>query len=211
MNRVREWREARGWSQAHLGRLIDASQPQVDRLEKGERRLTDEWLKRLAKALGVGVSELLDIAQEEREGDGWGRPGPTFIAEHDLPIYGATEDGHFGALALTQGPIQLVRRPEPLLRVAGGFGLYVAGESMEPAYRQGDIVLLHPSMPARRGDDVVLVQVDDHSDRYALVKQLVDWTAEQWTVHQHNPAETFTLDRRRWPSVYVVVARYNRR
>ena len=211
MNRIREWREARGWSQAQLGRLIDASQPQIDRLEKGERRLTEQWLKRLSDALGVGISELLETPGPAGDLDALGIVPPALIGEPDLPIYGATEGGRFGALSLTGGPIQLVRRPEPLLRVAGGFGLYVAGESMEPAYRQGDIVLLHPSMPPRRGDDVVLVHVDDHADRHALVKQLVDWTAEEWTVHQHNPPDTFRLDRRHWQTAHVVVARYNRR
>lgn len=209
-NRIREWREARGWSQGHLGALIGCSQPQVSRWERGTRKLTEERLRQFSAALGVGIAELLDPSAE-CEGDALDGLPTTLIGEPDLPVYGATERGRNGALYLSDGPIQLVRRPEPLLRVAGGFGLYVAGESMEPAYRQGDIVLLHPSMPPRRGDDVVLIQIDRRSDRQALIKQLIDWSADDWTVSQHNPPETFTLDRKQWPKAHVVVARYNRR
>jgi phage repressor protein C with HTH and peptisase S24 domain len=213
MNRVREWREARGWSQAQLARLIGASQPQVDRLEKGDRRLTEQWLRRLSEALGVSIAELLDTPALTPGGEVEmnGKIPSPLVGDRDLPVFGATEGGRFGAMSVSDGPIQVVRRPEPLLRVAGGFGLYVAGESMEPAYRQGDIVLLHPSMPPRRGDDVVLVRVDEHNDRHALVKQLVDWSEDTWTVRQYNPAETFTLQRQDWSQVHVVVGRYNRR
>jgi transcriptional regulator with XRE-family HTH domain len=62
MNRLREFRDKLGWSQQ---RLADAtvpatSQAQIDRLEKGERKLTVEWARRLAKALGCHWTEIYD-------------------------------------------------------------------------------------------------------------------------------------------------------
>lgn len=218
MNRIRELREARGWSQAQLALAADTSQPQIDRLEKGERRLTEQWMRRLARVLEVEPAALL--ADEPAQPPAV-LPRPDLdtrtvltdglVGDRDLPVYGVTEGGRFGAVSMSAEPIQWVRRPEPLARVPAGFGLYVAGESMEPAYRQGDIVLVHPSMPARRGDDVVLVQVDAHNDRHALLKRLVDWTAEHWTVRQFNPDEQFDLARDLWRWTHVVVGRYSRR
>jgi len=36
------------------------------------------------------------------------------------------------------------------------YALEVSGQSMEPAYRDGDVVLVSPSAPIRRGDRVVV-------------------------------------------------------
>lgn len=58
-NRVREWRKLRGLSQEGLASLMETSWQQVSRLERSERRLTDEWLERLAAALQVSKAELL--------------------------------------------------------------------------------------------------------------------------------------------------------
>src|SRR5487761_810368 len=37
-----------------------------------------------------------------------------------------------------------------------GYALEVSGQSMEPAYRDGDVILVSPSAPIRRGDRVVV-------------------------------------------------------
>lgn len=58
-NRIRELRQRFGLSQAELGRKVGLTQGQVGHLENGHRNLTLEWMKRIAGALGVAVSELL--------------------------------------------------------------------------------------------------------------------------------------------------------
>lgn len=62
MNRIREIREARGISQAELAKRVRTSQPQIKRLEQGERRLTEDWMRRIAKALDVNPADLLAVA-----------------------------------------------------------------------------------------------------------------------------------------------------
>lgn len=62
MNRIAKLRELRGWSQADLAREVRTSQPQINRLETGERKLTEEWMRRIAHALDVGPADLLDVA-----------------------------------------------------------------------------------------------------------------------------------------------------
>lgn len=61
-NRIREHRERLGWSQEKLARLTDTSTQQISRLEKSQRRLADDWLKRLAAAMGVSKADLLTDA-----------------------------------------------------------------------------------------------------------------------------------------------------
>jgi len=60
-NKIRALRIARDWSQEHLASAVrpKTSQPQIDRLERGERRLTQEWMGRIAAALNVDPAALL--------------------------------------------------------------------------------------------------------------------------------------------------------
>lgn len=68
MNRLRELRENLDWSQQRLADAVEptTSQAQIDRLEKGERKLTVEWARRLAKALGCHWTEI--YPEDERGG-----------------------------------------------------------------------------------------------------------------------------------------------
>lgn len=58
-NRIREWRQKRGWSLQQLADAIGTSKSQVDKLEKGTRRLTVEWMVRLATPLDCDPRELM--------------------------------------------------------------------------------------------------------------------------------------------------------
>ncbi len=58
-NRIREWREKRGLSQRALGDAVNATAGQINKLETGQRRLTDDWLERLARPLDCLPAELL--------------------------------------------------------------------------------------------------------------------------------------------------------
>lgn len=58
-NRIKELREKRGWTQDQLAEAAGTSFQQVSRLENGTRRLTVEWMQRIAKALGVHPAALL--------------------------------------------------------------------------------------------------------------------------------------------------------
>jgi transcriptional regulator with XRE-family HTH domain len=60
-------REAKGWSRPELGRRCRpaTSGSQIERLEKNERRLTVEWIERVAGAFGIDPAELMaDEAQQ---------------------------------------------------------------------------------------------------------------------------------------------------
>lgn len=69
MSRLRRIRESLELSQQALASLAGTSQPQIRRLEAGERKLTVEWAKRLAPHLGVTAKELLFDESEASSGD----------------------------------------------------------------------------------------------------------------------------------------------
>ncbi len=59
-NRIRELRKRRGLTLKELAGLVDTSSQQISLLEKGKRRLTVEWMQRIAHALDCHPLELLD-------------------------------------------------------------------------------------------------------------------------------------------------------
>lgn len=66
MNTLRALREKKGLTQAQLAELAETSQPQIKRLENGERELTVDWARRLAGPLGTTAVKILfpEIADE---------------------------------------------------------------------------------------------------------------------------------------------------
>jgi len=58
-NNIERFRNERGWSRPELGRRMGTSGQQVERLEKGQRKLSHEWIERAAAALEVGAGEII--------------------------------------------------------------------------------------------------------------------------------------------------------
>jgi phage repressor protein C with HTH and peptisase S24 domain len=127
----------------------------------------------------------------------------------DLPVYASAEGGG-GAIIITNEPIDFVRRPEPLISVRDGYGCYVIGDSMSPAYEQGDLLLVHPGRPARPGDDCAFIRAQDDGTQEALIRRLLRGTPEKWRVRQFNPAKDLDLDRSHWQKIQLIVGKYSR-
>lgn len=62
VNRVKEWRERRGLSQEKLAKRVKpaTSGAQIHRLENDDRKLTVDWLRRLAAALDCRTWDLFE-------------------------------------------------------------------------------------------------------------------------------------------------------
>jgi phage repressor protein C with HTH and peptisase S24 domain len=129
----------------------------------------------------------------------------------DFPVYGAAQGGLAGAMLVSSDPIQQMMRPDPLMTVRSGYGVYVVGESMSPAYEQGDIALIHPALPPRRNADVILVRKEADGTPHVLIKRLLGWDDAHWRLRQYNPPEDFTLPRAEWTEVQAIVGKYNGR
>jgi transcriptional regulator with XRE-family HTH domain len=166
-------------------------------------------LQALARVLGVGVDALVSGEGDAPAEVPFAHQAAPPIAE--LPVYGAAQGGVEGAMLVSSDPIQWGAAPEPLRGVRGGFAVYVVGESMSPAYEQGDIALVHPAAPARRNTDVILVRHDPDGARHVLVKRLIGWTESSWRVRQYNPPREFELPRAEWREVRAIVGKYNAR
>lgn len=56
---LKEQRLARGFSGPQLAKLADTTPQQIDRLERGQRKLTREWAERIAPHLKVSAERLI--------------------------------------------------------------------------------------------------------------------------------------------------------
>lgn len=197
-NMLRSLREAAGLSQAALADRINTTQSQIDRLEKGERRMTIDWMARLGSALGVDPIAIMPPA--EPTGLNSAPPPPPLRSQMptDVPVYGtamgANGDGAF-TINLT-GQVDTTKRGPGIANSRGVFAIYVEGESMMPAFRPGAVLYLDKNRPISPGDDVVLVVESREKGEppRAYLKRLVRRTADRWICEQFNPAKTVEFE-----------------
>lgn len=77
-NNIQKFREEKGWSRPELGRRMGTSGQQVERLEKAQRRLTQDWIDKAARALGVEPVDII-AHRPERAGPAPDQPPPRSV------------------------------------------------------------------------------------------------------------------------------------
>lgn len=123
------------------------------------------------------------------------------FGQRDLPVRGRAQGGPDGAVMLDNEPIDWTYRPPELLGTRDAFAMFVTGSSMGDVLPEGATIFIHPNLPARP-NDLVVVEKRDHE---ALIKRLVRRTAEQITLRQYDPAKDFDLPRDSVRALYRVI------
>src|SRR3954466_11431864 len=85
--------------------------------------------------------------------------------------------------------------------------LEISGDSMEPTYRDGDVIIVSPAAPVRRGDRVVVKSKNGE----VMVKELKRQTAKQVELKSLNadhPERTIALDDVVWIARIVWASQY---
>lgn len=130
-NRLQEFRKKAKLSQAALAEKSKTSQPQIDRLEKGDRKLTVEWAERLAPHLNTSPRELL-----------FSKAGNAEHAELvNLRVEGIVEAGNFRDVTLTvdheseKPEISVVK--DKRFPSSRQYALLVSGDSMDRRFPNG--------------------------------------------------------------------------
>ena len=140
-----------------------------------------------------------------------GRPEPPVTGSRPpLQVFSSAQGGTEGAMILSSEPVAWIPRDTRLEGIAEAYGCFVSGDSMEPAYERGNLLLVNPSANVGPGDDCLFLREAADGTRYALVKRLVKPGAQGWTVKQYNPPRTYTLPRKEWQKAHLVIGKYNR-
>jgi phage repressor protein C with HTH and peptisase S24 domain len=229
---VRQRRREVGLSQPQLARRIGVSAQAIQQLEAGEVR-RPRYLVELANALGVepvslhegrlvvvgpgasphaggtlhGERGIRGTLSETPRANAAFAHGVSSGGVRDLPVYASAQGGPDGMM-VSYDPIEWIERPSPLAGVPNAFGMYVVNDSMEPRYRQGDLLLIHPQRPVRRGSDVLMILVSETQDHEAFIKELVAVTSDEVTLRQLNPDKSFSVPRDRVAGLHLVVGVY---
>jgi len=82
--------------------------------------------------------------------------------------------------------------PFPAVTDEHAYALEVSGQSMEPAYRDGDVILVSPSAPIRRGDRVV-VRTKDGEVLAKELKRKTGKTIELKSLNAQHPDRTLAV------------------
>src|SRR5262245_44907931 len=204
---IRDARLAKGWSQAFLASQIGVSQPTIVNIERGSIARS-KFLSRIARVLEINLTDLdTGLAQLVIP------PPRVKPVAFDLPIYSSREH-HASELVVQTAARDYFPRPGPLAKVAGGYGVYVTGSSMEPEFRPGEIALANPELPVTAGAAYIFYAETEGTGR-ATIKFLRRESEERWQVTQHNPPagekSEFALARKDWPRAHRLIGKYARR
>lgn len=148
-DRMRILRSGRGLTQQDVAAALNVSRSAVAMWERNEREPNLETLAALARLLDVPLSALVE--REEAPLPAGLRP----VRTKRVPLLGAIAAGE---------PIFAAEQHETYVDVGGSvhadFALEVKGSSMEPVYKDGDVVYIRSQDDVRDGQ-VAAVVVDD--------------------------------------------------
>lgn len=204
-NRIRELRLRQDLTLQRLADRIGTTPQQIHRLERGVRRLSTEWMERVASGLGVHPTELIaneaDLAM--RAGDGSGvrvRELPAYGAI-DLPVYG-TAVGGSDTLLFNDGEVtERLARPALLAGAVQAYAVYMTGDSMEPRYRALELLYVNPARPVTAGCYTVVQKANGE----ALVKRFKSRDDHAVVLEQLNPDSEIRIPAEEVTAIHRIV------
>lgn len=220
--RIKYAREAAKLTQNDVARHFEISRVSVTQWESNTTKPDIKRVGELAGLLNTSVDWLIErkgyppLAVQVKPYQEGAKPriipGKDLVGLKDMPVYAAAMGGD-GHMIVNFDPIDHVKRPAVLQNVKGGYGILVKGDSMVPAYREGDTALVNPHLPPSRDTDVVLYHTPpkERGEELAIIKRLTGINDKQWKLEQYRPALEFSESRIDWPVCHRVVGKYNAR
>ncbi|WP_376742483.1 helix-turn-helix domain-containing protein [Ensifer canadensis] len=209
MNIIKALRELRGLSQTDLAELVGTSQPQIRRLEAGERKLTKEWAERLAGPLQataeqilfdseIDVSHVTDVNVNPNQEPDHVDPrtdlpnarvrGKVEGLGRKIPVYGQAVGGLDGEFLMNGTILYEVMAPPAISHIRDAYAVLVSGDSMAPRYEDGEVCFIDPMRRVKRGDYVIAqVAFDEHAPPLAYVKKFIRHNSAELVLEQFNP------------------------
>lgn len=171
---------------------VDASA--ITRMKNRLRRIRVDEIPKIETyfaVIGNSPAELSNVTLEPNTGE----QSQEFSIDNltawkrDLPVYGSALCGDGASFEMNGQIIDRVPRPPRLSGVSGAYALFVAGDSMYPWRKSGDLVYVHPHLPVSQGDYVVVqMKQQTGAGHVAYIKKLVRRTGTKIKLLQFNPS-----------------------
>ena len=138
--KIKELRQRKNITQQELAKRIGLSQSHLSLLEAGKRSLNFDQIEKIAKTFGMSIYEFFDEGINDR------RYGP-------IPVISWVQAGKFDeAVESWEGEtVFSIKKVSPR-----AFALRVEGDSMEPRFMEGDIIIVDPALGCENGDYCVV-------------------------------------------------------
>lgn len=156
MSRIKSLRKGKGYTQAHLAKLLGVARSTVSMWESSPQEPDNETLGKIADVFGVSTDYLLgrtDVPLSKRKG-------------HRIPVLGDVAAGI--PIDAIEDILDYEEIDEEMAKTGEFFGLRIRGRSMEPRMMEGDVVIVRQQETAETGDTVVVLVNGDS----ATVKKL---------------------------------------
>lgn len=192
--RIDERAKALGLSMREASLKAGLNKGYVREVVTGRSKAPDlQKLAAIAEALDCDVAYLVGAQELPRTPDAPTAPPSTPPATPGssprlIPVYrSCTIDGPIEPFE----PVDQIECPWPLIRVPGAYAVVVVDDVMAPRYFAGEVCFVHPGLPVRQGDFVVVRRADG-----ALgPRQFVGIDAEGVTLKRTGTAEVVTYPR----------------
>lgn len=144
--RIANLREEYGWKQYELAQKMDLNPAALNKIENGKRSIKEEEISKVAQIFGISTDTLLGVNTP--------RPG------NRIPILGTVVAAQPAYAA--ENIVGWEEVTDKMSMQGKLFALKVKGSSMEPEFKEGDIVIVREQPDIESGDiAVVLINGDE--------------------------------------------------
>ncbi len=170
----------RGLTASGLARRAGLDPTTFNKSKRSTREGKPRWpstesIAKILDATGATIAEFVTFLGE-----------PPAKESRHIPLIGFAQAGHSGFFDDAGYPVgggwDEITAPE--VSDPHAFALEISGDSMEPVYRDGDIVIVSPGSNVRRGDRVVVKTVSGE----VMAKELLRSTAKHLQLRSLNPS-----------------------
>lgn len=128
------------------------------------------------------------------------------IRQSAIPIRGRSMGGSGGALIFSDDDVVgMTDAPADIAGVPDAYAVYVIGDSMQPVFRPGHVLIVNPHLPPNPQDDVVIQITRDHGATVeGYTKRFLSMDDETVKVCQFNPEKTLTFPRSQVVAIHTV-------
>jgi SOS-response transcriptional repressor LexA len=178
---IKQKRNEQGLSARRLAEMVGVSDAHIIYIEKGQRQAAFGKIMGILNALGASIHDLM-----EEIGRGSENVEPAAVGSaYRIPVVTWVTAGQWKEVCDAFEPGDADEWIDSDVKGRNVFALRVSGDSMEPEFKDGEIIIVNPHIEAVPGDFVV---VKDREEQ-ATFKQLKKY-GPHWVLHPLNPRYT---------------------